>query len=247
MTFLLIGHRGTRVGYDENTIGAFEKAINSGANIIEFDIRKTKDEKLIVFHDDNVDRMTKNSGKIKEYTLVEIKNIRTIREGEKIPLFKEVLSRFRYITDFMVELKVKGIKEEVINIIKKQDLIKETIISSRNFSLLSNIRKNHKKIRTCYNITKGRGLSLKEFLQEEIDHNIKSTLDMISLRSSQVSQDFINICHDHNILALSWDFIDYSNPLNHIKKLISMKIDGILFDNYQNISIIKDWFKNQIN
>jgi len=247
MNFLLIGHRGTRVGYDENTIGAFEKVIKSGANIIEFDIRKTKDGKLIVFHDDTVDRMTKNSGKIKEYTLVEIKNIRTIRDGQKIPLFKEVLSRFKYKTHFMVELKVKEIKKEVINIIKNQDLIKETIISSRNFPLLSNLRKKYKKIGTCYNITKGRGLSLKEFLQDEIDYNIKSVLDMISLRSSHVSKDFINICHNHDILALSWDFIDYSNPLNHIKKLISMKIDGILFDNYQNISIIKDWLKNQIN
>ena len=50
------GHRGTLVDYDENTLEAFEIALKSGANYIEFDVRKTNDNELIVFHDSSVDR-----------------------------------------------------------------------------------------------------------------------------------------------------------------------------------------------
>ena len=48
---LFIGHRGTLVDYDENTLESFDIAIKSGANCIELDVRRTKDNKLIVFHD----------------------------------------------------------------------------------------------------------------------------------------------------------------------------------------------------
>ena len=50
---LKVGHRGARAYEVENTLDSFKKAIELGVNAIEFDVRATKDEKLIVFHDDN--------------------------------------------------------------------------------------------------------------------------------------------------------------------------------------------------
>ena len=75
--FKYIGHRGTRVGFDENTISAFEKVIDYGANYIEFDVQKTKDGKLIILHDYSLERTTNGSGLLREYTYQEIKNFRT--------------------------------------------------------------------------------------------------------------------------------------------------------------------------
>ncbi|MGV9172262.1 MAG: glycerophosphodiester phosphodiesterase, partial [Promethearchaeia archaeon] len=46
--FYFIGHRGTRIDYDENTVEAFQKAMQNGANIIEFDVRKTRDQRLVL-------------------------------------------------------------------------------------------------------------------------------------------------------------------------------------------------------
>ena len=45
----------------------------------------------------------------------------------------------------------------------------------------------------------------------------------------------------NEILALSWDFIEYENPFEVIKGLIKMGIDGILFDNHKNITFTKHW------
>ncbi|MEM5810724.1 MAG: glycerophosphodiester phosphodiesterase, partial [Candidatus Aenigmatarchaeota archaeon] len=56
--FLKIGHRGARAYEPENTLRSFKKAIELGANAIEFDVRETKDKKLVVIHDENIRRIT---------------------------------------------------------------------------------------------------------------------------------------------------------------------------------------------
>ena len=71
---ITIGHRGTRVDFDENTIGAFKKAIEYGADYIEFDIHRTKDGQLIVMHDKSLNRTTTGSGLIKNCYFTEILN-----------------------------------------------------------------------------------------------------------------------------------------------------------------------------
>ena len=71
-TFICIGHRGTRI-LDENTIYAFVKALKYGAEYIEFDIRKTKDNKLVVIHDATIERTTSGEGLIKDFALMQNK------------------------------------------------------------------------------------------------------------------------------------------------------------------------------
>ena len=77
-----IGHRGTRIDYDENTLESFEIALNSGANYIEFDVSKTFDNELVIFHDSKVDRITKSKGFLERITYPEIalEDLRSIAE-----------------------------------------------------------------------------------------------------------------------------------------------------------------------
>ncbi|MDX1798471.1 MAG: glycerophosphodiester phosphodiesterase family protein, partial [Candidatus Lokiarchaeia archaeon] len=112
--FLFIGHRGTRTDFDENSIIAFEKALDSGANCIEFDVRKSKDGNLIILHDPTLDRTTRNSGLIKNLHLNEIKEIRTKNDGSNIPTLSEILKTLKGKTKFMIELKVDNIYDKII-------------------------------------------------------------------------------------------------------------------------------------
>ena len=73
------------------------------------------------------------------------------------------------------------------------------------------------------------------------EKKLSEKLDLISLKSNLITSQFIDICHNNNILTLSWDFLNYKNALDKIKSLVNMGIDGILFDNYKNIPIIKRW------
>lgn len=68
-------HRGFSGKYPENTMLAFEKAIDAGADGIELDVQLTKDGEIVVFHDETVDRTTNGSGKVKDLTLEEIKSL----------------------------------------------------------------------------------------------------------------------------------------------------------------------------
>ncbi|MFX0041413.1 MAG: glycerophosphodiester phosphodiesterase [Candidatus Hodarchaeota archaeon] len=244
--FLFIGHRGTRTDFDENTIIAFEKAIEYGANYIELDVRKTKDGQLIIIHDSTLDRTTNGTGRLDNYTYDELKTIKTKKSHKQIPLLSEVLERLNGKIQFMIELKEEHLYDKIIKLIKENELMEDYIISGRDIHILKLVKAKLPICRICYNITKAQEFKLDEFLKQGVQKRLIFKPDMISLRSSMVSSEFIDICHDNEILSLSWDFIASENPLKLIKSLINIGIDGILFDNYKNISKIKQWVKSKL-
>ena len=99
---ILVGHRGTRV-CDENTIYA---------NYIEFDVRKTKDNQLIIIHDATLERTTNGIGLIKNLTYNKINQFKTKINQEHVPLLSDVLEIFIDKINFMIELKEKNIRKE---------------------------------------------------------------------------------------------------------------------------------------
>ena len=93
---LVIAHRGYREKYPENTLAAFNAAVDAGAPMIELDVSLTKDRKLIVIHDDTLDRTTDGIGPVSEYTLAELKRFDagswfgTCFKDEQLPALEEV-------------------------------------------------------------------------------------------------------------------------------------------------------------
>lgn len=237
--FLFIGHRGTRRDFDENTILAFKKAKEYGANYIEFDIRKTKDKKLVVLHDSYLDRTTDGTGLLKDFTYEEIRAVKTVMYKNSIPLLTEVLDEFNGQINFMIELKEEDLVDDVAEVIKANNLIGNIVISGKRLHDLLRIKNKVPHIRICFNITNGLGLSLLEFLKMEEEIKKKFKIDMISLKSNLISQKFIEKCHVNEIMALSWDFLGYENPITKINSLITKGIDGILFDDFYNIKKIR--------
>jgi len=66
--FRVIAHRGASAYAPENTIPAFERAVALGAEEVELDVRFSADERIIVFHDDSLDRKTSVSGRVRDYS-----------------------------------------------------------------------------------------------------------------------------------------------------------------------------------
>ncbi|MFX1385874.1 MAG: glycerophosphodiester phosphodiesterase [Promethearchaeota archaeon] len=240
--FLYIGHRGTRTDFDENTFNAFKKAIEFGANCVEFDVRETKDGKLIILHDSTLDRTTTGSGQIKDINYGSIAEFKTKNHYENIPLLSEVLDLLKNKTQFMIELKEDNIKGRVLEIVKNYNLLGHCIFSGRDLQQLGQIKKVYPSSKICYNITKGLGFSVKELLKFEKIQKLEIKPDLISLRSDFISREFIEICHKNSIKSLAWDFLSFTDPIFHIKSFINMGIDGILFDDHRNIAKIKRWY-----
>ncbi|HLH31441.1 MAG TPA: glycerophosphodiester phosphodiesterase family protein, partial [Terriglobia bacterium] len=92
---IIFGHRGAP-GYPrkaENTIGSFRKALQLGAAGIEFDVRRCGDGRLVVIHDDTVDRTTNGKGRVANLNYDELSQL-DAGSGERIPLLSDVLDEF---------------------------------------------------------------------------------------------------------------------------------------------------------
>ena len=90
----VVAHRGASVSEPENTIRAFEAAIEAGADAVEFDVRVTADGHAVVIHDADVSRTTDGTGLVRQMTLSKLKGLRI--EGarartERIPTLAETL------------------------------------------------------------------------------------------------------------------------------------------------------------
>lgn len=86
---LIYAHRGYSAKYPENTISAFKAALPH-VDGIELDVQLTRDGRLVVIHDETIDRTTNGSGFVKDMTLRQLRLLRT-ESGERIPTLEEVL------------------------------------------------------------------------------------------------------------------------------------------------------------
>ncbi len=88
----------------ENTISAFKRALLDNFNI-ELDIRVTKDNKIVVFHDDNIKRLTGIDRLVKEMTYNELSNVKLLNTTDKIPLLEDILKLVNGRVTLLIELK----------------------------------------------------------------------------------------------------------------------------------------------
>ncbi len=136
---LRIGHRGAKAYEPENTLRSFKKALEIGVDAVEFDVRRTKDNQLVVIHDANVKRTTDGEGLVSELTLGEIKGF-SAEKGEKIPTLKEALNFLDNKVKIVIELKEEGVEEKVLEAIRENGLQKNVVVVSFIEEVLKKIR-----------------------------------------------------------------------------------------------------------
>ena len=144
---LRIGHRGARAYAPENTIASFRKALEIGVDAVELDVRRTRDDKLLVIHDEDVKRTTNGEGLVCELTLEQIKGFQA-EGGEKIPTLEEALDFLDKKVKVFVELKEKGTEEQVLEIVRTRGLEKNVVIISFLEDALRKVRELSSDVET---------------------------------------------------------------------------------------------------
>ncbi len=123
---LVAAHRSAHLVNPENSLAAIRDAIDIGADLIELDVRKTKDGVYVLLHDKNIDRTTNAKGEVSSYTYDQLKDIPLLQNGqptnERIPTFESALrtAKDRIMVD--IDFKLDS-TEDAINVCK---LIRET-------------------------------------------------------------------------------------------------------------------------
>lgn len=138
---IVVGHRGNVKFAPENTIPAFEIAIEYGADLLEMDIRETKDGELVIMHDETVDRTTNGTGKVSELTLREMKKFDAGSwfspkfKGVKVPTLKEVLHAIHGKALPDIDFKA-GTPSKLINILRDEGLLGKITLYCGNWDLM---------------------------------------------------------------------------------------------------------------
>lgn len=145
--FIFMAHRGDTTSGIENTMGAFEGAIRTGADYIELDILQTKDGKLAVIHDENLKRLSGQNVNVYDLTLSQLQQI-PLRAGkfqDHVPSLDEVLERTKGKIKLNVELKIHGHEKDFVPIlvdtIRRHKAEQQIIIQSLDYELVQQVKK----------------------------------------------------------------------------------------------------------
>jgi glycerophosphoryl diester phosphodiesterase len=151
---LLIGHRGYPAKFPENTLASFDGAMQAGCDMIELDVTLTKDRKVMVIHDDTLDRTTTGRGPVSGHTLEEIKALdagswfdaRFV--AERVPELSEVLKQTAGRCMLNIEIKksafeagfpADAVERQVVDLVKASGAMDRVIISSFDQRILQRI------------------------------------------------------------------------------------------------------------
>lgn len=213
---LLIAHRGASKLAPENTLKAFQKAIELKADYVEFDVHGTKDGEIVIMHDDDTSRTTGQKGKISEMTLEDLKNL-DCGEGEKIPTLQELISLAKGKIGLQLEIKAPGLAQKIVTLLKEADLIDSTIISAFDHNELLEVQKIEPKLKLAALVL---GIKKNKTIKEAVDHQYYAIHPLYKF----VSQKFLESAHANHIKVNTWTVDSPSG----MRKLIEMGIDGII-------------------
>ena len=225
----ITAHRGASVKYPENTMSAFVGAKELGADWIELDVQQTKDRQIVVSHDTNLGRVTGVNKDIIDMDYSEIEKLDAGSffnkkfKGEKIPLLSDVL---KYAKDnnirLNIELKPTGeevdFEKQVVDLIKEYNFENRCVITSQVYSVLENVKKVDKEIKTVYVMSIAIG-------------NITDAkyADAFSVEASNVNESLVNRVHNEGKELYAWTV----NTEESINNMIDMDVDNIITDNIE--------------
>lgn len=155
---LVVAHAGGASSAPPNTLGAFETAIALGADMIEFDVRRTADDELVLFHDEAIDDRPLN-------TLTYADALRLVSaRGHPIPRFVELLDAVRGRVLLDIELKEAGYEARVLSLVFECGFgVSDFVVTSFDSSALAQIKSARPDVRAgllAYDVTGRKALEL---------------------------------------------------------------------------------------
>ncbi|AGB40804.1 glycerophosphoryl diester phosphodiesterase [Halobacteroides halobius DSM 5150] len=227
---LKIGHRGAPILAPENTLASFRQAITCGVDMIELDIQLTKDNQLVVFHDDDLSRIVGVNTRVEELTLAKLKEFdigssfdKDFKE-ERIPTLQEVIQLVKGQVKLNIELKPRVANREVllrklVVLLEEEQFKDKVIISSFNHWLLKDLKEIDSTIKTAILIA---SLPINPVKMIE-----DATADGIHPHHLVVTKELVAKVQKKGYFLNVWTV----NNQVEVDKLQSYGVDGIITDN----------------
>ncbi|MCM0665063.1 glycerophosphodiester phosphodiesterase [Flavobacterium tyrosinilyticum] len=224
---LKIAHRGAKAYEPENTLQAFQKALDLNSDGIELDVHVSSDGHIIVIHDETIDRTANGKGLVNDFTLAELKSF--LIDGKyQIPTLNEVFDLVDKKCFINIELKGLGTATKVVALIEEYISVKNWnynhfIISSFEWNMLeetSNLNPN---------------IPIGVLTEEDIDIALafaeKIKAKAIHPDFQLLNKENVHQMQEKGFLVLPWTV----NTKEDIQKVKSYNVNGIISDNPDKI------------
>ena len=211
----IIGHRGA-AGQLENTIPAFESALEQGAKGFELDVRKSGDGLLVVAHPSVLNNLSVQSTPYEDF--------KDLGEGHEVPLLRTVLKKFGKKAFLDIEFKQEGFEEEAVALIGKYCNPEKTMVSAFSTDSLMKVHELMPQIQLGYIYNRTQ--------DEEARHNCP--VDVVIPQFRLASRELIEEVHDEGLQVWAWTV----NDEDEIKRLVRLGIDGLITDYPQKVKEI---------
>lgn len=246
--FQIIAHRGVAEKYPENTIPAFQRAIELGADAVELDVRLTEDKIPVVYHYYYLDKITTLSGPIFNYTLEQLGrarflNVQSEEEIITIPTLEETLETLG--GKIGLEIEIKGPEPESTILIGEvlqnfKSLWEKIEITSYEISLLQSIRDQCPGIMTDLLYPRTEPWMKLDVVGFEALHKARmAQARAVHLHPSQLSHESVNIVRSSGIDIHAWDV----NDEHALQTVVEYSIPKICTDRFE----LAAGFRNRIN
>ena len=212
---LIIAHRGAS-GYEpENTLRSVKKALELGADMVEVDVHVSRDGCMVVIHDARLERTTNGKGYVKDMTLKELKKL-DAGLGERIPTLEEVIQLVRGKAQLVVEMKVPGTEERVLQEIEENGLENEALITSFYHPVIRRVKELNPNVQA--------GVIIASRPVKPVQPAIDANANALFPKYTFVDQQMVLVAHKNNLAVYPWTM----DTLSEIKPLIEMGVDGIV-------------------
>lgn len=237
---IAFAHRGASSSKPENTMAAFETAINLGYQYIETDVHLTRDNNLIAFHDDRLDRVTDKSGIISEMDWDDIRLAR-VDGTEPIPLFSDLLKAFPEVR-INVDPKSDDAVAPLLKCLEDFNALGRVCLGSFSGDRLKRARVAvGRSLCTSTSPVEVLNLRLASLTPKKLGHFLLSTLgaDCIQVPVLQygiriIDPAFIRCAHDLGLKIHVWTI----NEEAEMHRLLDLGVDGLMSDNAELLKAV---------
>lgn len=225
-----IAHRGLHKNkmIPENSMLAFKAAIEKNY-AIEFDINITKDNQIVVFHDDDLNRLCNKKENIEDVSYDFLKDLNLYESNEKIPLLKELLDEVAGKIPLIIEIKKHkniGLLENILLEMLKEYKGEYFICSFEKDILLWLEKNKPKEIRGL--IFGSLPIKFKKYEKIAFLYKyFKSKADFISLEDKLIDSSIYDFCKKKKLDILVWTIKDKKSFQN-----IDKKVSAVIFENF---------------
>jgi len=215
--FLVIAHRGACYYEPENTLRSIGRALKLGAEMVEVDVRLSKDGEVVVIHDESVDRTTNGSGYVRDMSLKELKKL-DAGFRESIPTLREVLGLVKGKATLAVELKEEAIEDKVVGLVEEEGFEAEVLVTSFLHDALRNVKGLNPEIKT--------GVIFRSRPVNPVQLALDVNADCLLPHYKYVDQSMVEEAHRRNLAVYPWTV----NSKEDAQRLVAVGVDGIVTD-----------------